>query len=129
MKLKILLFAILFSFSLKAHSQTYAINWSVSGLTHSSAGLTFTTLSLDLELLERFFDVNGTLHSAVSYRPVNGTCLLEELTNTVICVLRMDATTLTLTLNPDTLNGTVILNYTETATEIGRGIITFTSIG
>lgn len=107
-----------------SNAQTYAIDWTVNGLSYE--GNQYTELRLDLEALSRFFGANGILSTGLFFRPIDGTCLVE-ITNTVVCELRLDALTLSLRMDPDTLNGTADLIDTQTAIELSSGLITLDS--
>ena len=107
-------------------AQVFGVDWSVSGLEYD--GDVFTSINLDLELLNRFVGVNGIINHTndLFFRPVDGTCL-PDLTGDIVCELRLDAITLSLRIGSE-LNGSATLFDTQTGIEIDRGVIFVTNV-
>jgi hypothetical protein len=106
--------------------QSYTADWTITGLERGNN--TYTRLSLDFDVEGRFIGTNGAVFDNSNlFRPLFGTCVLESL-GTIACTLRFDALTLSLNVSAATLNGTISLVDTGSASELDRGSLVLTAL-
>lgn len=129
MKISRVLFLSLFAafLSQTAAAETLQVDWNIEGLVYE--GNTFNALSLDLDLLPRYPDVNGVIKysNGLFLRPVNGTCIFPEITNNIVCTLRLDSWTLNVTLSLQA-SGSIELFDPSTKKSLALGILELETI-
>lgn len=123
---KLLLATALACIASTAAAQDFQADWTIQGVTYK--GTAYTSLSVDLTLLPRYLSANGIIwyDNGLFFRPLDGTCVLE-ITSTVVCVLALDALTVSLRIGA-TSSGSIELLDTQTGTTLDSGLIQITSL-